>query len=338
MDVSVVCPFYNEAALIEKNVWKMLHKLETLSESWELIVVNDGSTDDSLEMVQRIAEEAPGLRVLSYSFNQGRGYALRTGIAAATGKVIVTTEVDLSWGEDIVHELLAAMYRWPEVDIVVASPHLEEGGYENVPWNRVRLSQWGNHVIRACMSDAVTMNTGMTRAYRREVIQSLPLSEKSKEFHLEVILKASALGMTIREIPAVLRWPVERRVNAKGRSITSSSINRFIVSHSLFSLFGNPIRYIWTLSFGAIGLSLVFLIAAVVLFLLELVSVYLALMSVSLFILAIVLFLFGIVVKQGSMVQRELWLMQRQQLLQAPPVMDRRYDYDPSMAVKEHAD
>ena len=64
----------------------------------------------------------------------------------------------------------------------------------------------GNLVIRACMSNAVTMNTGMTRAYRRPLIQSLPLSEDGKEFHLEVILKATAFGARVREIPAILSW------------------------------------------------------------------------------------------------------------------------------------
>lgn len=83
----------------------------------------------------------------------------------------------------------------PGADIVVASPHLPGGGYKNVPAKRVWLSRLGNKVIRACMSDAATMNTGMTRAYRRRAILSLPLYEPGKEFHLEVILKATALGL-----------------------------------------------------------------------------------------------------------------------------------------------
>ena len=314
MDVSVVCPFFNEALLLERNVLQMLESLSRLRASWELIIVNDGSTDQSLEIAERIGETNPRLRVLSYPINRGRGYALRTGIAAARGEVIVTTEVDLSWGETIVFDLLDAMKRRPDVDIVVASPHLDGGGYRNVPWSRVFLSKAGNRIIRACMSNAVTMNTGMTRAYRRGVIQSLPLFENSKEFHLEVVLKASTMGYRITEIPATLEWPIERRDQAKKRGIRSSSINQFILSHSLFSLFGNPIRYIWGVSFIAFGLSFLSLLAAIVFFVLNLVSVYMALMSVSLFILAIVAFMFGVVVKQGSMVQREIWLMQSRQI------------------------
>ena len=69
------------------------------------------------------------------------------------------------------------MHKWPDADMVVASPHMQGGSYKNVPFKRVLYSKLGNKVIRACMSNVVTMNTGMTRAYRRNAIRSLPLSE-----------------------------------------------------------------------------------------------------------------------------------------------------------------
>src|SRR5262249_50690159 len=150
MRVSVVCPFYNEAQILESAVRTLLDRLRSLDGSWELIIVNDGSTDGSAEIAQRIAkEESSRLRVLGYPTNRGRGHALRVGIAAARGDIIVTTEIDLSWGEQIVHELVAAMERWPDADIVVASPNLASGGYKNVPLKRVWLSRIGNRVIRA---------------------------------------------------------------------------------------------------------------------------------------------------------------------------------------------
>jgi len=314
MRVSVVCPFYNEAQILESAVRTLLDRLSLLDGSWELIVVNDGSTDGSGEIAQRIAKESPRLRVRGYPTNRGRGHALRAGIAAARGDIIVTTEIDLSWGEQIVHELVAAMERWPDADIVVASPHLPSGGYKNVPFKRVWLSRIGNRVVRACMSNAVTMNTGMTRAYRRQVIQSLPLSEDEKEFHLEVILKARAFGFRVREIPAVLEWKEYKHQGQRIKRTSSSRVNRLIVSHSLFSIFANPVRYVWTMSGIALVLGFISLVWAVVLFSLNMVSVYMALMSVSLVVVAMVLFVLGVVVKQGNMIQRELWSIQRSQL------------------------
>src|SRR3954453_12063602 len=105
MDVSVVCPFFNEAGILEHAIRTLAKCLQTLNATWELIVVNDGSTDGSGAIAERVASELPRVRVLGYRYNRGRGHALRTGISAATGDVIVTTEIDLSWGENVVHEL-----------------------------------------------------------------------------------------------------------------------------------------------------------------------------------------------------------------------------------------
>lgn len=318
MDISIVCPFYNEAGILEHAVRTLLDRLDSLDGSWELIIVNDGSTDGSGEIAARLAADYPALRVLGYSHNRGRGHALRTGIAVARGDLIVTTEIDLSWGDTIVHDLVAALRSWPDVDIVVASPHLEGGSYKNVPFKRVWLSRIGNRIIRACMSNAVTMNTGMTRGYRRDAILSLPLTEDGKEFHLEVILKATAFGLRIREIPAVLEWKEYKHRGKRIKRKSSSRVNRLIVSHSLFSIFANPVRYVWALSFTSLFLGLVFLVVAVVSLYLKAVAAYAALLSVSLVILGIVLFVIGVVMKQGNMIQRELWILQRSYLNSKP--------------------
>jgi glycosyltransferase involved in cell wall biosynthesis len=317
MDISVVCPFYNESGILEHAVRTLIDRLSTLDGTWELIVVNDGSTDGSGEIAEKLAAEFPHLVVLGYRHNRGRGHGLRTGIAAARGDLIITTEIDLSWGDTIVHDLVQALRDWPDVDIVVASPHLPGGQYKNVPAKRVWLSRIGNRVIRACMSNAVTMNTGMTRGYRRDAITSLPLTEDGKEFHLEVILKALAFGLRVREIPAVLEWKEYKHRGQRVKRKSSSRVNRLIVSHSLFSIFANPVRYVWTLSAISLALGLFFLGTAVVSLYLKLVAAYAALLSVSLVILGIVLFVIGVVMKQGNMIQREIWILQRSNLVQA---------------------
>jgi dolichol-phosphate mannosyltransferase len=311
MDVTIVCPFYNESGILEHALRTMANRLRTLDGSWELIVVNDGSVDGSVEIAERVARDYPEVRVLGYRYNRGRGHALRTGISAARGEIVVTTEIDLSWGDNIVHELVAEMRAHPETDMVVASPHLPGGGYKNVPFKRVWLSRIGNKVVRACVSNAVTMNTGMTRAYRREVIQTLPLFADDKEFHLEVLLKATEFGLHIREIPAVLEWKDYKHQGKRVKRKSSSRVKRLILSHSLFSVFANPVRYVWTASLICFLLGAAVFGYAVVLFVLRMVSAYMALLSMALFIVATVLFVLGVVVKQGNMIQRELWIIQR---------------------------
>ena len=311
ISVSVVCPYFNEAGIIEEAVRTMLEKLREIDTTWELIVVNDGSTDGSEKIVAKLSEKNIRLKAIGYPVNQGRGYALRTGIAAATGDIIIATEIDLSWGEDIVERLYRAMVNDPKADIVVASPHLPGGGYKNVPWKRVFFSKFGNKIIRTFMLNAASMNTGMTRAYRREIIQSLPLEEKHKEFHLEVIMKAHALNYNIIEIPSVLEWKAYKHQGKRLKRKSSSKIKKLVVTHSLFSLFANPIRYVWGLSGISILISMIFLVWSFVRLYVGLVSVFTLIISLSFGVIAIILFGFGVLAQQGNMIQRELWTLKQ---------------------------
>ena len=311
LDLSVVCPFYNEGQIIEQAIDTMLSQLGKLDVSWELIVVDDGSRDDSGEIAHKKAKEHERLRALSYPYNRGRGHALRTGIMQARGEVIVTTEIDLSWGDEIVEQLYRATQEQPDVDIVVASPHMPGGEYKNVPFKRVFFSRFGNFVIRALMSNAVTMNTGMTRAYRRDVIRSLPLEEDKKEFHLEVILKAQSLGYRFSEIPATLEWKQYKLQGQRVERKSSSKVNKLVLTHSLFSLFANPIRYVWGLSVVSLLGSLGFLIWGIVRVATGQVSVYMVIISLAMAIAGLTLFGFGLMAQQSNMIQRELWLLKR---------------------------
>ncbi len=311
LDLSVVCPFYNEESIIGEAIAALLARLDGMAVKWELIVVDDGSRDRSAEIAHEIAQRHPNLRVLSYAHNRGRGHALKTGIDQARGEIIVTTEIDLSWGEDIVERLYEAALARPDTEVIVASPHLPGGGYRNVPRERVLYSRLGNLVIRTCMSNAVSMNTGMTRVYRRHAIRSLPLDEPGKEFHLEVILKAQALGYRIAEIPAVLEWKQYKHAGRRTQRKSSTKINKLIVTHSLFSLFGNPIRYVWTLAAFATLLSGAFLAAGIVRYAMGLVSVYMGIMSLALAMIAILLFSFGVIAQQSNMIQREIWRLKQ---------------------------
>ena len=254
----MVCPFHNEAEIIRDVVPELVRQLATLQDTWELLLVNDGSTDGSDEILLRLAANDSRVRPLGYSAHRGRGYALRAGITAARGDLVVTTEFDLSWGKTIVHELVRALRDSPEAQIVIASPHLPGGGYRNVPLLRVWISRAGNVLIRDCLPGAVTMNTGMTRAYRREAVQSLELEEDSKVFHLEVIRKAAARGMKIIEIPAVLEWRRFGEGGGRPRRRGSIQIPRQVAAHVGYLLRANP----WACLLRIAEVALVVAIAA----------------------------------------------------------------------------
>lgn len=316
--ISIVCPFYNEEAIIEASVGRMLDNLQTMSEDWELIIVNDGSRDSSLEIVQALAQTCPRLQVLSYPLNKGRGYAIRTGIAQACGDIVITTEIDSSWGDDIVPRIVAEFKRRPDADIIIASPHLPGGGYKNVPLIRVLLSTLGNYIIRMGLTYDITMNTGMTRGYRREKFLALPLQENEKEMHLEVVNKAMAFGYHIYEIPAILEWQDHKFIKKPGQKRKSSAnLQKLIQTHLLFSLGVAPFRFLYPVALllmivggGFVGWG------TFNFFFLSPPSIYYLLTGFFLGLFGFMIFSIGILAQQNRVLLREMWYIeQRIQLL-----------------------
>lgn len=311
--ISVVCPFYNEEAILEASVRLMLKNLESLPEEWELLIVNDGSRDGSLDIAQQLARENSRLRVLSYTPNRGRGYAIRTGVAAAQGEIVVTTEIDSSWGDDIVQRIVEEFQRRPDADIIIASPHLPGGGYKNVPAKRVFLSSVGNYIIRTGLTYKITMNTGMTRGYKREKFLQLPLYEDEKEQHLEIVNKALAFNYRIYEIPAVLEWKTHKLTSDSGKKRKSSAnITKLIRTHLIFSLFAAPFRFLYSAAafFGL--LAFIFMVWAVINFFNPNPSIFLALTSFFLALFGFLIFALGILGQQNRALMREIWRVESQ--------------------------
>lgn len=251
IELTVVSPIYNEQTVVENSVQNLTTALEEMGVTWELILVNDGSTDDTQSVIAPLAEQNEHIHIIAYRKNRGRGYALRQGIAASRGRYVITTESDLSWGRDILRKLYDAL-RETEAGIVVASPYAPGGRLENVPFTRAFLSSMGNRILRLTVPVNITMLSGMTRGYQGEFIRSLPLEEDRKEIHLEIISKAVMLGAEFSEVPAILRW--EPRQKGKPRRKSKFKANKLIRSHLLFSFNEAPI-----LLFGTLGALLMIL-------------------------------------------------------------------------------
>lgn len=306
--ISVVCPFYNEELIIEKAAAGMVKSLGRSGLDWELILVNDGSTDNGLKALLNTLKDDGRVKIISYDSNKGRGYALKTGINAAKGDIIVTTEVDLSWGEDIVRTITDKFRENPKLDMVIASPNLKGGAYRNIPLKRVLLSKTGNQLIRLLFTRKVTMNTGMTRGYRKEIIQGLNIFENGKEFHLEVLLKLYTLGAEIGEVPAVLEWKDSQLARKKDvKRVSSLKIFRTIGTHLNFMFFASPIKYFWFISFVLALSSFGAFLFAVYLLLSRGISVYMAIISLLFAIFGLLFFGFGVIAELNKNILKELW-------------------------------
>jgi len=183
----------------------------------EVIFVDDGSTDGTLAALQQRfgALKAPGIvvRFEQHMPNRGLGAALRTGFAAATGELVVTTDSDGTYRFVEIPALLSRLTSG--VDIVTASPYHPDGGVENVPGYRLVLSRGSSLMYRVLVDRHIHTYTALFRAYRMEVIKSVPFEADGFLGGTELMVKAMLQGYHVAEYPAVLYSRVNGASKAK---------------------------------------------------------------------------------------------------------------------------
>jgi len=241
MDLSIIIPMFNEAENVETTLSRVEEVTTSMGGTYEIILVNDGSTDNTLEILRRISGQNKKVKMASYPRNMGRGKALRTGFKEASGEIIVSIDADLSYDPHYIIDLTETLRREEDIDFVLASPYMPGGGVENIPFSRLWISKLGNKILRFTMPNRIYTSTGIFRAYRKRVLDSLELESDGKEIHLEILSKAIALGFRVREVPAIL---TSRK---KGKS--KFKFKKTATSHLVFSMFEKPM-----ILFGFIGL------------------------------------------------------------------------------------
>lgn len=146
--LSVVIPAYNEALRIGGTLEKVRDYLQTRNYPAELIVVDDGSTDETRDILDEFRGRHPGVRVLVNEGNRGKGYSVRRGVLEATGEVVLFTDADLSAPIEEANKLLAALES-SGADAAVGSRALDRRlvGIRQ-PWFRETSGRFFNLLVR----------------------------------------------------------------------------------------------------------------------------------------------------------------------------------------------
>jgi len=192
--LSVFFPAYNDCGTIASLVITAVQSASKLTPNYEVIVVDDGSSDSTAQILSELARVYPRLKIVTHPMNRGYGGALRTGFASATKDVIFYTDGDAQYDPAELSALWARMT--PDADLV--------NGYKisrSDPLHRIIIGRLYHHIVSVMFGLTVRDVDCDFRLMRRRIFERINLEKTSGVICLEMMKKIEDAGFRIVEVP-----------------------------------------------------------------------------------------------------------------------------------------
>ena len=242
VDVSVVLPVFNEKGHLRAEIDRISAALDASPYSYELVVIDDGSTDGSLDELRKLE----GIRLISFAQNRGSGSARRAGTRASRGRVVVWTDVDMTYPNDDIPLLVKEL---EGADQVVGARTSEQGTHKllRVP-AKFFIRRLAQYLAKTKIPD---LNSGF-RAFRREVaLQYLHMLPAGFSCVTTMTMTFLANGYTVKYIPIEYH---ERAGSSKFHWYTDTRRYGQQVMRLIFTF--NPMRVFGPLGFAILAVGL----------------------------------------------------------------------------------
>ena len=203
--ISIIIPAYNESARILPSLRRLDEYLHGHFRGFELIVVNDGSSDTTEDVVVHSKKEIPSIQYSGYKENRGKGYAIRQGVALSTGDIILVSDADLSTPIEEVEKLLV-----PYDDgyhVVIGSRGLEASSIMvRQPWWREFMGKTFNRIVRMLLLEGFKDTQCGFKLFNGSIGRELFKQATVDRFayDVEVLYLAVKAGCKIKEVP--VKW------------------------------------------------------------------------------------------------------------------------------------
>lgn len=200
VEISVVFPAFNEEENIQRTVLQAREFLNDLTPYWEIIVVNDGSSDHTGRICDELSLQFPKVRTVHHPVNRGYGAAVKSGIEAARRELIFFSDSD---GQFDLHDLLKLLPHVDRYDIVA--------GYRarrSDPWNRI-LNAWAwNLLVKLVLGIRSRDIDCAFKVFHRRAFERIQIRSDGALINTEIFAQAARLGLTVKEVP-VRHFPRE---------------------------------------------------------------------------------------------------------------------------------
>lgn len=203
--VSVIVPAYNEESRILPTLERLSAYLKESFSEFEIIVVDDGSADKTAALTRELGQRLGNIRLISYSSNMGKGYAVKTGVASSKSKLVVTCDADMSTPIEELEKLLPCLNN--SHAIAVGSRALQESDIViRQPWYRERMGRTFNLFVRTLVMGGIRDTQCGFKLFRGDVARELFARSliNGFSFDVEILFLAGKAGYAIKEVP--VRW------------------------------------------------------------------------------------------------------------------------------------
>jgi glycosyltransferase involved in cell wall biosynthesis len=202
--LSVLVPVYNERSTVEA----LLERVVRVPVEKEILVVDDGSTDGTRELLDGLAGRLP-IQVIHHERNRGKGFAIRTALARATGEIVLIQDADLEYDPQDYPRLIAPILSG-ETNVVYGSRYL--GRQNALPFTHYKLAVLGlNLLANVLYGTRLTDEATCYKVFRSSVIKPLELRCERFEFCPEITARVAKRGERIVEIPIAYQYRTRRQ-------------------------------------------------------------------------------------------------------------------------------
>jgi len=204
--ISIIIPAFNEEKRIIPSLLKIKEYINKQNIPYEIIVVDDGSTDSTYAAVTDLIKDIPHLKVIHYSPNKGKGHALRTGVLASKSEIILLSDADLSTPIEELSKLLLLIYNH-NYDIAIGSRALALSEIvKKQPWWRQSMGKFFNKLVKVLVIEDFKDTQCGFKVFRGDIARSLFKEAQIDRFAYDVEVLAIGKKKGCKIVEAPVRW------------------------------------------------------------------------------------------------------------------------------------